>query len=98
MIIDISYKSAKGSRRIKKEASQVLGIKNSSQNIIQYDGMLICFYDQGIRINTLVTKNNDWTFLNQILDAVFPNTSVGISGFGDDRAKILPNNTKLFWM
>lgn len=98
MIIDISYKSSKGNRRIKKETNKVLGIKNSYRNLVQYDGMLICYYEEGIRINTLVKKHFDWSFLNLILDAVFPNAAVGICGFAGDRTSITPKSTKVFWI
>ena len=98
MIIDISYKSHKGNRKIKKEINKILGIKNSHLDLVQYDEMLICYYDEGIRINTLVKKHLDWSFLNTILDAVFPNMSVGICGFNGDRRSIQPKSTKVFWI
>ena len=98
MIIDISYNSHKSSRRIKKEINRILGIKNSCRDLVQYNEMLISYYDEGIRINTLVKKHFDWTFLNVILDSVFPNLSVGICGFNGDRTSIKPKSTKVFWI
>ena len=98
MIIDISYKSNKGNRRIKKEINKALGIKNSRQDLVQYNNMLICYYQEGLRINTLIQKQLDWGFLNVILDSVFPNMSVGICGFDGDRTSIKPKSTKVFWI
>ena len=98
MVIDIIYKSHKGNRRIKKETNKALGIKNSYRNLVQYDGMLISYYDEGIRINTLVKQTLDWSFLNIILDAVFPNAAVGIYGFAGDRTCIDPKSTRVFWI
>lgn len=98
MIIDISYESNKCDRRIKKEINKILGIKNSYRDLVQFDEMLISYYDKGIRINTLVKKHLDWTFLNVILDRVFPNMSVGICGFSGDKTSINPKSTKVFWI
>lgn len=98
MIIDISYRSHKGNRRIIKETNKILGIKNFNQNLVQYDGMLISYYSKGIRINTLIKKQMDWSFLNLILDSVFPDTSVGICGFIGDKTSIKPKSTKVFWI
>lgn len=98
MIIDISYKSHKGNRKIKKETNRVLGIKNCYQSLVQYDGILISYYDDGIRINTLVKSHLDWSFLNLILDTVFPDAAVGICGFVGDRTIIKPKSTRVFWI
>lgn len=82
MIINVAYDQKKIFKKVKKESNKILGIKNKKNNIFEYRGMLISYYKNTIQINTLMEENVDFDFLVTILNSVFKNSSVGISGIG----------------
>ncbi|MBQ3558423.1 MAG: hypothetical protein IJA07_02770 [Agathobacter sp.] len=94
MIINIAYQSSKNR---KKDINSVLGIKNSRRDIYEYDGMLISYNKNLFQINTLLSKNIDLDFLIKILNVVFKNETVGISGIANKDSLLGVQNVKIYW-
>lgn len=98
MIINVAYDQKKIFKKVKKESNKILGIKNKKNNIFEYRGMLISYYKNTIQINTLMEENVDFDFLVRILNSVFKNSSVGISGIPNCKSLSGIQGVDVFWI
>ena len=60
--------------------------------------MLISYYKNTIQINTLMEENVDFDFLVTILNSVFKNSSVGISGIPNCKSLSGIQGVDVFWI
>lgn len=98
MIINVAYDHKKSFKKVKKESNKILGIKNKKNNVFEYNGMLISYNKSAIQINTLLTENVDFNFLVQILNSVFKDSSVGISGMSNNKNLPGIEGVNVFWI
>lgn len=98
MIINVAYDQKKIFKKVKKESNKILGIKNKKNNIFEYRCMLISYYKNTIQINTLMEENVDFDFLVTILNSVFKNSSVGISGIPNCKSLSGIQGVDVFWI
>ena len=75
-----------------------MGIKNKKNNVFEYNGMLISYNKSTIQINTLLSENVDFNFLVQILNSVFKDSSVGISGMSNNKNLSELEGVNVFWI
>lgn len=98
MIINVAYDQKKSLRKVRKESNKILGIKNLDNNIFEYKGMLISYHKNAIQVNTLLAENVNLDFLVQILNCVFKNSSVGISGVSNSTILTGIKGVNVFWI
>lgn len=98
MIINVAYDHKKSFKKVKKASNRILGIKNKKNNVFEYNGMLISYNKNAIQINTLLSENVDFNFLVQILNAVFKDSSVGISGMSNNKNLSGIEGVNVFWI
>ena len=60
--------------------------------------MLISYNKNTIQINTLLSENVDFNFLVQILNSVFKDSSVGISGMSNNKNLSGIEGVNVFWI
>lgn len=98
MIINVAYDHKKSFKKVKKESNKILGIKDKKINVFEYNGMLISYNKSAIQINTLLSENADFDFLVKILNSVFKDSSVGISGISYSNIFLGVEGVDVFWI
>ena len=97
MIINVSYDQKKSYRKVKKETNAILGIDNK-KSIFEYNGVLISYYKNAIQINTLLSDSVNLDFLVKILNSVFKDSLVGISGMTNSQSLPGIEGVDVFWI
>lgn len=98
MIINVCYSQQKSYRKVKRESNTFFGIEDKKRNIFEYKGMLISYGKNAIQINTLLSENVDFCFLVELINSVFKNCVIGISGIPSDKQTMGFKDVNVFWI